>query len=80
MTQADFLLLIQCELALIGAAYDRAELLAWTGYMWPWNIEKPDAHLWARDFAEITRTEVRKLCGSGAEREIIERPSGQRKS
>jgi hypothetical protein len=57
MTQADFIPLLESELALLGVAYDRAELLAWTACMWPWIDDDPDAGRWAREFAEVTRAE-----------------------
>jgi hypothetical protein len=35
MMQADFIPLLESELFLLGVAFDRAELLAWTSCMWP---------------------------------------------
>jgi hypothetical protein len=46
-------------------AYDWVELLAWTERTWPWIAEEPDARMWAREFAEITRAEVRLECTGG---------------
>jgi hypothetical protein len=35
LTQPDFIPLIELELALLGLAYDRAELLTWTSCVSP---------------------------------------------
>jgi hypothetical protein len=52
MTQRDFIPLLESDLALLGVAYDRAELLAWTACMWPWIDDDPCASRWAREFIE----------------------------
>jgi hypothetical protein len=53
MTQCDFIPLLESQLTLLGVAYDRAELLAWTSCMWPWIADDPSAAYWAREFAAI---------------------------
>jgi len=50
MTQADFIPLIEQELAVLGTAYDRAALLEFMGSAWPLIEEEPDALHWAREF------------------------------
>jgi hypothetical protein len=37
------------RLSLLGVAYDRAELLAWTACMWLWIEDDPSAGRWARE-------------------------------
>jgi hypothetical protein len=58
MTPADFIPLLESDLALLGMAYDRAELLAWTACMWPWIEDDPCASRWAREFAEVVRADA----------------------
>jgi hypothetical protein len=50
MTQADFIPLLESDLALLGVAYDRSELLAYVASMWPWIADDPDAGRLAREF------------------------------
>ena len=52
MTQADFLPLLESQLALYGVALDRAELIEWVASMWAWIQDEPDAGRWAAEFIE----------------------------
>jgi hypothetical protein len=55
MTQADFSACLETYLALRGAAFERAELLAWVAAMWPWLEDDPDVGRWAGEFLEARR-------------------------
>jgi hypothetical protein len=55
MTQADFIPMRESQLALSGVPFERAELLAWVAFMWPYIADDPDSVRWAVEFVEARR-------------------------
>ena len=57
MTQPDFIVMLESNLALRGVAFNRAELLAWVACLWPHILDDPDVHRWAGEFVEARTVE-----------------------
>jgi hypothetical protein len=55
MSQAEFLPLLETELQLHGAAFDRSELRTWLEAIWPHVEDDPDVYFWAGEFLESQR-------------------------